>query len=164
MKKLIVILLALGLGACGYHLRGVGRPAVDFKKVYLEGASGPLRAQFKSVLELSSGRLTEDPKEADLRVIVVGEDLKHRSVSLNFSGRSNETELIYELETELAGAGNTPLPANKPIQIIREYFSDQQAILARSNEESVIRREIYQQAARTLLERAQTQIQAQAKK
>lgn len=163
MNKLIVILLACGLSACGYHLRGSGRTAVNFKQVYLEGGSSALRDQFDAVLKMSSGRLAETAKDADLRVKVVEEKFNRRSVSLNFSGRSNETELNYLLKTELIGAGNTALPAGEPIQVIREYFSDQQAILARNNEEAVIRREIYQHAVRTLLERAQTQIQARAK-
>ncbi|WP_374089503.1 LPS assembly lipoprotein LptE [Methylomicrobium lacus] len=163
MKKLFIIFLACWLSACGYHLRGAGQTTVKFKKVYLEGASGALRDGFDEVLRLSSARVVKKAKEADLQVKVVEEKLKRRSVSLNFSGRSNEFELGYRLEVQLVGAGNAPLPAGKPIQIIREYFNDQQDILAKSNEEKVILRELYQQAVRTILERAQAQVQASAK-
>ncbi len=163
MKKLLIVFLACWLSACGYHLRGAGQTVVKFKKIYLVGASGLLRDQFDDVLKLSSARLVNSPKEADLQIKVVTEKFKSRSVSLNFSGRTNERELNYLLEFTLLGAGNAELSAGKPIQIIREYFSEQQDILAKNNEESVIRQEIYQQAVRTLLERAKAQMQASAK-
>jgi len=163
MKKLFIIFLACWLSACGYHLRGAGQSTVKFKKVYLAGATGALRDGFDEVLKLSSARLAQSPKGADLQVRVLKENLRRRSVSLNFSGRSNEFELNYRVEFQLVGAGKVPLAAGKPVQIIREYFNDQQEILAKNNEEAVIRREIYQQAVRTILERAQTQMQASAK-
>jgi len=163
MKKLFIIFLACWLSACGYHLRGAGHTTAKFKKIYLEGASGPLRDGFDEVLKLSSARLVKKAKEADLQVKVVEEKFKRRTVSLNFSGRSNEFELGYHLDFQLVGAGNAQLSAGKPIQIIREYFNDQQDILAKNNEERVITQEIYRQAVRTILERAKTQVQASAK-
>lgn len=163
MKKLFIVFLACWLSACGYHLRGAGERVVKFKKVYLAGASGPLRDQFDEVLKLSSGRLAKNAKEADLRVNIVEEKLNRRSVSLNFSGRSNEVELNYRLDYQLVGAGNAPLWAGKPLQIIREYFNDQQDILAKNNEEVLIRSEIYRQAVRTILDQAEMQIRASAK-
>lgn len=163
MKKLFIVFLVCWLSACGYHLRGAGQTTVKFKKVYLVGASGSLRDGFDEVLKMSSARLAKNAKEADLQVVVSNEKFNIRSVSLNFSGRSNESELNYRLEFQLAGSGKAELSAGDPLQIIREYFSDQQDILAKSNEQNVIRREIYRQAARTILERAQARIQASSK-
>jgi len=163
MKRLLVLLLAGWLSACGYHLRGAGQPAVKMKKVYLEDASGMLVDQFREVLNLSSARIVKNSKEADLHVKVLHEKISRRSVSLNFSGRSNETELSYRLEFQLHDSGNKALPAGEPILLIREYFSDPQDILAKNNEERVIRNEMYQQAVRIILERASAQIRASAK-
>jgi len=59
MKKLFIIFLACWLSACGYHLRGAGHTTAKFKKIYLEGASGPLRDGFDEVLKLSSARLVK---------------------------------------------------------------------------------------------------------
>ena len=41
------------------------------------------------------------------------------------------------------------------IEIAREYFNDQTAVLAKSNEEQIIRKEIYKQAVRMLMLRAE---------
>jgi LPS-assembly lipoprotein len=163
MKKLFIVLLAGWLSACGYHLRGTEQAAVKFKKVYLEGATEILREQFDEVLKLSSSHLTQDAKEADLHVKVENEDYRRRDVSLNFSGRSNQVELSYRLKFQLAGPDHALLPSSQPILITREFFNDQQDILAKNNEEGVIRQEIYRQAVRSILDRAKAQIQAKAK-
>ena len=39
----------------------------------------------------------------------------------------------------------------QPLEIRRDYYNDQQAILARDNEENVLRAEMTQQVIRTLL-------------
>ncbi|WP_236994341.1 LPS assembly lipoprotein LptE [Methylomicrobium sp. RS1] len=163
MKKLFIVLLACWLSACGYHLRGTEQAAVKFKKVYLEGATEALREQFDEVLKLSSARLAKSAKEADLHIKVDDEKYNRRVVSLNFSGRSNQLELSYRLKFQLTGADNAPLPSNEPLLITREFFNDQQDILAKNNEEGVIRREMYRQAVRSILDRAKAQIQAKAK-
>ncbi|MGJ0486052.1 MAG: LPS assembly lipoprotein LptE [Methylomicrobium sp.] len=163
MKKLFIIFLTCWLSGCGYHLRGTEQTTVKFKKVYLEGASDALRDNFNEVLKLSSARLANNPKEADLHVKVDEEKYNRRVVSLGLSGRSNQLELSYRLKFQLIKADNTPLPSSEPIQITRELFNDQQDILAKNNEEGVIRREMYRQAVRSVLDRARAQMQAKAK-
>jgi LPS-assembly lipoprotein len=163
IKAAFVIFLAYWLGSCGYHLRGMGQAAVKFKNVYLEGASLPLRDQFSEQLKASSAKLTDNPKAADLHVKVANENFQRRTVSLDSSGRSNEFELNYRLEFQLAGSDSVFLPADKPMEITRSYFNDQQEILAKNNEEQVIRGEMYRQAVRTILDRARTKIRAKTK-
>ncbi|MDD1611904.1 MAG: LPS assembly lipoprotein LptE [Methylococcaceae bacterium] len=141
----------------------MGQSTIKFKNVYVEGASGSLRDQFDEQLKISSAKLINDPKGADLHVKVTNEQFQSRTVSLGFSGRSNEFELNYRLEFQLAGSNNAFLPADKPLEITRAYFNDQQDILAKNNEEQVIRREMYQQAVRSILDRASAQIHASAK-
>lgn len=163
IKAAFIFVLALMLTACGYHLRGMGETTVKFKNVYLEGASGPLREHFSEQLRISSGKLTDNLAGADLHVKVVNENFHNRSVSLDAGGRTNEFELNYRLEFELAGANHAFLPADRPLTITRAYFNDQQEILAKNNEEQVIRDEMYRQAVRTILDRAKVKIQAKAK-
>jgi LPS-assembly lipoprotein len=162
-KTAFIFFLAYLLTACGYHLRGMGEITAKFKNVYLEGASGPLREYFLEQLRTSSGKLTDNPAGADLHVKVVNENFHSREISLNASGYSNEIELNYRLEFQLAGANHTFLPADRPLTITRAYFNDQQEILAKNNEEGVIRGEMYRQAVRTILDRAKAKIQVKAK-
>ncbi len=162
-KKLIIIAISLWLSACGYHLRG----AVDFpeglRNAYLEGASMPLREQFRKSLRASSGQLVSSPDSAGLVIKIYAEQASQRVLSLSARGRSNELELYYRFEYELFGADNTLLAPRQPLEIKREYFNNQQEIIAKANEETVIRDEMYQQAVRAIIDRARVVLAAHPK-
>jgi len=162
-KKLLIVVISLWLSACGYHLRG----AVDFpeglKNAYLEGASMQLREQFRKALRSSSGHLVNAPDSAGLIIRIFSEQASQRVLSLSARGRSNELELYYRFEYELFGADNALLAARQPLEIKREYFNNQQDIIGKANEETVIRNEMYQQAVRTIIDRARVVLAANPK-
>ncbi|MGR9088678.1 MAG: LPS-assembly lipoprotein LptE [Gammaproteobacteria bacterium] len=145
------------LTACGYHLRGGGVLPKELNTVYLEGASAQLRGQFQDVLDASSGKLALSPEKAGIGVRIRNEELKRRILSLSSRGRSNEVELDYRLEYELMKSGK-PLLSAQPLRIRREYYNDQEDIIAKDNEEKVIRDEIYQQAIQAILNRANAEL------
>jgi LPS-assembly lipoprotein len=53
--------------------------------------------------------------------------------------------------------------ARQPVEIKRDYFNNQLAIIAKDNEETVIRNEMYQQAVRTVVNRARVALAASPK-
>jgi LPS-assembly lipoprotein len=163
MKKCGVLIMVLLITACGYHLRGTFDLPAGLKKIYLQGGSAPLRDQFNKTLEGSSGQLVNSADEADITVRVFDADIKQRGVSLSAGGRSNEFELHYRLEYELRDSANKILLAREPLDIRREYFNDQQDIIAKDNEEGVIRNEMYQQAVRGILNRMRAVLEAKPK-
>lgn len=163
MKKLVVVIIAVWLSACGYHLRGAADMPEELKNVYLEGASVSLREQFKLAIRPASGKLVSSPEQAGVVIRVFDENANQRVLSLNERGRSNELELSYRFDYELATADNTPLISRQPIEIKREYFNNQQDILAKGNEEVVIRKEMYQQAVRAIVDRARVVLETPAK-
>jgi len=162
--SLCPLILALTLSACGYHLRGSFDLPQGLKNVYLQDSSVQLREQFSRALKSSSGQLASSPDGAGLIIRIFGEDLRRRVLSLSSRGRSNEFELYYRLEYEMVNADNVLLMAREPLEIRREYFNDQQDIIAKDNEEGVIRKEMYQQAVRTIVSRARFVLEAKAKK
>jgi LPS-assembly lipoprotein len=162
-KKAVIVVVALLLSACGYHLRGAFALPAAMKSIYLEGGSGQLRDQFKQVMASSSGQLASSRQGAGMVVRVLNEETNRRTVSLSSRGKSNEFELYYRLEYELANAGNALLMERQPIEIRREYYNDQQDVMAKENEEKVIRDEMYQQVVRTIVNRARAVLEASAK-
>jgi LPS-assembly lipoprotein len=51
----------------------------------------------------------------------------------------------------------------QPVEIRREYYNDQQFVIAKDNEEAVIQNEMYQQAVQTIVNRARVVLEAGAK-
>ncbi|MCL7422723.1 MAG: LPS assembly lipoprotein LptE [Methylobacter sp.] len=162
-KKSLIFMMALLLGACGYHLRGALDLPEGMKNVYVDGGSPPLREQFKRSLKSSAGKFANSPEGAGMIIKIFGEDLNRRALSLGSRGIANEFELYYRLEYELLGSGNSVLMPRQPVEIRRDYFNDQQDIMAKDTEEDVIRNEMYQQAVRTIVDRARVVLEADAK-
>lgn len=160
-QKLAVVILALLVTACGYHLRGSGSAPLskELKIIYLDGGSTQFREQFRNVLSSTKGKFASSAQEAGVIVKIIDENLNRRVLSLSSRGRSNEVELDYHVTYDL-NKSNKVLLSGQPIQIRRQYFNDQEDIMAKDNEEKVIRNEIYQQAVQNILNRAQSTLKA----
>ena len=141
------------LTACGFHLRGSLDMPSGFKNVYLEGGSEKFRYQFKRVMETSSVQVTNSPANAGLIVHIFNEENKRQILSLSSGGAANEFELDYSVEYEILDANNKVLLARESFDTKREYFNNQQAVIAKDNEEMTIRDEMYQQAVRGIVNR-----------
>jgi LPS-assembly lipoprotein len=150
------MLTVLLLSACGYHLRGEIELPSELKSIYLEGASPQLREQFKIALESSTVQLVDTRAAAGMIITVSNEDTLKRSLSLGTGGRSNQYGLEYRLNYEITDTKEKVLQKSQPIEIKRDYFNNQVDILAKDNEEVVIRNEMYQQAVRSMINQVRT--------
>lgn len=159
IKKSVILTLALLSSACGYHLRGALELPAGLKNVYLEGGSAQLRDQFKRAMEISSVQLSNSPENAGIIVKIFDEDSRRRVLSLSSGGIANDFELSYRFDYELLDSKNKVLMPRQPVEIKREYYNDQLAIIAKGNEEAVIREEMYQQAVRTVVNRARVALE-----
>lgn len=153
INRSFILIIALLTTACGYHLRGAYDLSAGMKTIFLQGGSPALREQLITVLKSSFGQLTDSPEKADLVLRIFDDNIDRRVLSLSQRGRSNEIELAGHLEYELLDAKNGVLVAREPIDFRREYFNDQQDVIAKNNEETVIRNEMYQQVVKTILNR-----------
>jgi LPS-assembly lipoprotein len=163
INKLVILIMALLISACGYHLRGALELPQGMKNVYLEGGSAQLREQFKRAMEISSVQLASSPEKAGIIVKIFDEDSRRRVLSLSSGGTANDFELSYRFEYELLDSKNKVLMPRQPIEIKREYYNDQVAIIAKGNEEAVIRDEMYQQAVRSIVNRARVALEESPK-
>lgn len=155
--------MALLLSACGYHLRGALELPANMKNVYVEGGSGALLEHFKQVMKSSSAQLVSSRKEAGIVVKIFNEDFNRRVLSLSSRGKSNEFELEYRLDYEFANANDALLMPRQSVDVRREYYNDQQFVIAKDQEEAVIRNEMYQQAVQTIVNRARIVLESGAK-
>ena len=88
------------------------------------------------------------------------EDIRRRVLSVGSTGKSSEVELDYYLRFQFYDNKENPLLEEQTIEIAREFFNDQTAILAKENEELMIQKEIYRQAGRMLMVRAQAALES----
>ncbi len=161
--QLFCIFLTLNFSACGFHPRGSYALPLEMKAIYLEGGSPILREQISTQLRNSQSALTDSINSAGIVIKLFDEQFVRRSVSLSERGKTNEYELLYRLEYEVATPKDAILLPRQPLEIRRDYYNDQQAILARDNEENVLRAEMSQQVVRTLLNQARFALEKSGK-
>ncbi len=149
----LLLAMLLFLPACGYHLRGALDIPEPLKKVYMPGASANLQDEMRLSLQASGGQLVATPDQAELVIKVLRDEMSRRVLSLSSVGKANEFELNYNLRYLLLNAEGKLLTDQQVVEIHRDYFNDQEDILAKNNEENVIRQEMYRQAVRTMFTR-----------
>ncbi len=147
--------LMLFLAACGYHLRGSVEIPEQLKNIYVQGASAALHNELKSVVKSANGRLVNMAKQAGVVIRILRDEMMPpRVLSLSSGGKANEFELEYRLRYELLDANGKVLLKPQQVEVNKSYFNEQLEILAKNNEEDVIRREMYRQAVRTIFSQA----------
>jgi LPS-assembly lipoprotein len=150
-----LIFLSLILTACGFHLRSsVDLPAA-YRSVYIDSAAGEgiLKRELTEQLGYSNGSVVALRSEADSVIHILDENKETRTLSLSRGGKSTELELTYRVQYELLDKeGNVLLEAQK-LEMVCNYFNDQTDVLGKSNEESLIFKEMQRQVADSLLRR-----------
>lgn len=153
-SSLQALTLLLLLQACGYHLRGVVDIPPEMKKVYVEGAGSALHKELRAALKASDGQLVASPEAAGIVIRVLRDDMRRRVLSLDQQGKATEFELNYSIDFLLLDSTGKILQEQQQVEINRDFFNDQVDILAKNNEEQIIRDEMYRQAVRTIVTRA----------
>lgn len=159
--RISVIAALCLLTACGYHLRGSIALPEQMKTMYVFGASSALHTETQQLLRSSKSQLVKSPNEAGVVIKILKEDIRNRVLSVGTTGKSSEMELSYYLRFQFYDKKEQPMMDEQVIELTREFFNDQTAILAKENEEIQIRKEIYKQAARMMIARAQIAVENQ---
>jgi len=156
--QITLIFFVCSMTACGYHLRGSIQLPTELKSVYVFGMSGALNQEMKGLLRASDAKLASSPNQAGVVVKVLQENMKRRVVSVGETGKSSEMALDYYLQFQFYDNQENPLMNEQTIELSREFFNDQTAYLAKENEEQMIKTEMYRQAARMILSRAEVAV------
>ena len=162
-KKSVILLMLLLLSACGYHLRGALNLPSNIKSVYLEGGSASLQEEFNKAMAASSVAIAASEQSAGLIIKITNEISDRRILSLSTGGAANYFELGYEFDYELIVPNEKILMPRQLVSIKREYYNNQQAVIAKDNEEIIIRNEMYQQAVRSIVNGTKLALEASSK-
>ena len=153
-------MILLMLSACGYHLRGAIDLPEALKKMYVHGASRRLMTAIDRTFRTTEGKLVSTPEQAGMILNVLDEYYQRRTISLSSTGYSNEYELVYRLTFDLMDSEGSKLVSNQTIEVMRSYYNAQRSetLLSKDNEEIVIRQELYEEAVRSVIQRARAEL------
>lgn len=157
MKRLwdcaALLALIVQLGACGFS--PVAPAQIPFENLYVAAPDySSFGAQFKRYVEsFSRSRLANAPRQADAILEILDETQQKQILSLSAAGRVQEYLLRYRIAFRVRDAnGKELLPADE-ITLERDFIYDDDAALAKENEELFLYQDMRQDAIQQLVRR-----------
>jgi LPS-assembly lipoprotein len=164
MKRLVAtVMLALLLGACGFHLAGTRALPETLKTVYIEVvnpyrvAEPPLAGSLRAILQRRGASITAGPEPGAVTIRLSEMRETRQVLSVGLDGKALEFELITRVRYEVLRDGQA-LMAPDTMQVMRDYSFNAQEVLAKEAEELRLREYMQNELAEQLVLRVETQL------
>lgn len=151
--RALLLVAALVLAGCGFHLRGSF--SLPFDTLYIaQPEASELRAVIKRNIEAATHtRIVDIAAEAQASLIILGDQIQKKIMSLNSAGRVREYQLERTFVFMVANAQGWEFVPQSTIRITREMTFDDAAVLSKQAEESLLWRDIQNDMVQQLMRR-----------
>ena len=140
MRAVAVALLALALGACGFHLEGHATLPAAVKTPFID--TQDRQSDFVQSLErsllMNGAQLAPEKSKATAVVSILKDDVKPRVLSVSNLNQPNEYELTYTVSFSVTAGGKELLPPQE-ISVTRSYSFDAHLLLAKGHEADILK-------------------------
>ncbi len=157
-KSLILSFLLLSLTACGYHLRGSASGGqLNVTRVTLELPNiRMISLELQDQLIIRDIEILNDPSDAQRILSLTDEQYERRVLSVDeTTGKVTEYELEYSVYLQIFDPERNALMPPQRISMLRDVTYDPNAPIGKFAEEELIREDMIQNAANTILFRLQ---------
>ena len=147
----LLALLLAGLSACGWQARGARElaPELATLRLVFAPADARLESRLRRSLSLSGVEVVERAGVYTLHVAPVPPKL--RNVALDRGARSAEQEMRMELAFDLRNAEGQVVVGPRNLSASRVYAYDPNSVIAKLDEEKIIREELQENLLGQLL-------------
>jgi len=152
-RALAGVAIAILVASCGFQLRG--STELPFRTIWVGFSdASPLGTEFKRYIRGgTSTRIVSDPKEAEAKLLVLGESREKEILSLDGTGQVREYTLYYVFVFKVDdGKGRDFIPPTR-ITLRRDITVDNNTILAKQAEEDLLYRDMQSDLVQQLLRR-----------
>jgi LPS-assembly lipoprotein len=134
----ILLITAMLLAACSFHLRG--QAGMPFDTLYLEAANPntPFIRELRLDLEANKVKLVNAAGQADLVLSIVSEIPDKQILSLSGSGRVTEFQLFYRVSVRAYDLKKQEWIPAEEFVMHRDYSYDDNKVLAMEAEETLL--------------------------
>jgi LPS-assembly lipoprotein len=157
--SLVVVLLLLQ--ACGFRLRGAPEIPPAMQQAVVQGVApySELGLALSREWTRAGGNLDFAGERTDaVRLVISRDEISRRALSVDSAGRPTEYELQYTLVFAMQDAGGNSLLNSQTIKQYRAYRFDPDNVLAKSDEEARIKKDMVRQAVSQMLQRITYQL------
>ena len=141
------------LAGCGFEPRGQASLGDSTGSLYLE-APAELQIEIGSALAASAMQLGASRETADVVLVVASERFEKRALSVDpYDGSEREAEIAYTIEFRIGRGGEGAAMEEQRIELLRDFLSTPEEVVAKEHEEDRIRVELRREAAHRILRR-----------
>lgn len=140
LRSILSALILLAVSACGFHLQGATTYPEALSAVYLDvpDPNSDLAFQLRRTLTAAGVTLARDGAEASATIEIVRERFGRRVKSVSAQNRPTEYEVFYNVEYRVSTGTDTLVP-NQSVARSRIFPYSERDILARQQEETLLR-------------------------
>ena len=158
LRFIIAFVVAVTVSACGgWHLRGHGPTQLPFTSAFVKSANAPVvSSAVRQELRHRGITLAQNRADADVVVELAAENFDRRVLSVDpRSGKVREIELGLQTYFSVRDKDGKLLVPNEAVSWQLDYVFDEDSLLATVEQDSVVRRDLAETAATTLMLRLQ---------
>lgn len=135
-----LLLAALALNACGFHLQGrLPLPAaLSATRVVANDDQTDFVQGLRRALISSGSKLTDLSESATGVVRIHKDEVTQKILSVSVNNIPREYEVTYTVEFSVEGMSGELLPS-QTVSVTRDYSFDETKMLAKENEEAILR-------------------------
>lgn len=123
LRLLMLLMAALTLTACGWHLQGAFHLPPEFSPVYVQDSSSGTRLgyELRDQLRLAGVPQTDSPKQAQAVIVISGDRIQRQLLAVDSSGKGRDYAVILRANYEVLRAGKSLQP-RRSVQRRRDYL------------------------------------------
>ena len=152
--QLVVAAGASLLGACGFHLQGHKALPEQLRVSYVQATDrqSDFVQDLRKEMLTSGARLTTRREEATAVVRILADNYQRRVLSVSITDQPAEYEITYTVRFAVDFGGKEVLPAQE-VSAVRDYTFDETILLAKNNEETILREALAHDLADVVMRR-----------
>ena len=149
-----LLLMALFLSSCGFHLRG--QADLAFKQLFIQGSTLSINRDLKRSFKTNGINIIDSTEQADLLLELMGESYEKRILSLSGGGLVREYELNYRVNFRTRTPESDTWSDVQTIQVRRDFSYDDKVLLGKAEEEARLNTDMKNDAIHEMLRRLAT--------
>lgn len=148
IRHFLLLIVALFLTGCGFHLQGETRLAPPLHNLYLQTTDpyGYLTRNLKQYLKMSKVRLVSSPAHADTILVISRDDAVQEFLSISGTNQTRQYRLKVTVVFEITNAKGQVIVPPQTLAEDRTITIQANQVLGSSNETTLL----YQQMRRIL--------------
>lgn len=155
LSQVLLSFMFVTLVGCGFHLRGAADLPDSLKTMYVQGVNlkQGLGRELKLSLTQNGVNVLNDYQEGAAVLTILETNIERRVLSVGADAKASEYELFGTLKFSITDGQGEEIVKPQQVQAIRDYQFDQDQVLGKDEEESLLREQVNQQLVQSVLRR-----------